>query len=134
MAAMIGNTTTIQVSDGASAAYSSVPNAFAITVPAPEFQTVEATNLDSGGVRQHISALKEPGEFSFKFRYNETQLDRSLDWRGTALNYKVIFPDSSHLITPGLCTKIEMGEVTPDGVMECTASVKATDIGTLTVA
>lgn len=134
MAAMVGNTTTISVSDGVSSAYSAVPNAFSITVPSPEYQTTEATNLDSNGVRQHISALKEPGEFSFKFRYLEAQLDRALDWRGVSLNYKVAFPDGSHIVTPGLCTKVEMGEVTPDGVMECTASVKATDIGTFTVA
>lgn len=124
----IGYNTQILVDDGASNAYVAFPDAFAYSHPAPEWGTVEATNLDaSNRYRQYLATMKEPGEASFKQRYTEDYLDRLVDlWDGANHNWKAIFPDGTYGIYPGILTKIELGEITPDAVMEMTVSIKVT--------
>lgn len=78
-------------SDGST--WSAVPEARGIPVPEKTQEYPEVTSLDStGGFREFIAGLKDPGELSFECNYTEAGMTLIEGLDGVLAHVRVTFP------------------------------------------
>lgn len=107
---------------GAANSFTSIPEAKGLIAPQVKFDFPEVTSLDStGGYREFIKGLKDPGELTLMCGYTPLGYEQQLADQAyaTAIYYQVTFP-----LTPGQT----LGDVhTFQGFPS--VSVKADDVG-----
>ena len=132
MAAMTGYNTTVQL-DNASGVLTTLGDVKSITALPLSVGTVETTTLTStSGYREYIGTLSGLGECSLTVNFdplNATDvLVRAAVTDRVARTLKITFPDSSYQQAEVIVTGWEIGDVTPDGLMEATMTVQGTGV------
>lgn len=114
--------------EGATAGtFVAVAEIVAITPPGLTRGAVEATHLKSPGrTKEFIPGLFETGEASFTLNFEPDVYDTILDEAALVDggNYRITFPDTSTLTFEGFFTGLTPPELTGEGKMEATATIK----------
>lgn len=94
-----------------------------------ELETVDVTNHDSGGWREHIGGILSLGDVSFEINYQPTAPTHSLlinDLLTKAVrNFRIIYPDGTETPFSGLVTSFEP-TAPVDGVVTAGVTIKGT--------
>lgn len=115
-------------------AWASLGEVTNISGPSMSRETHDVTSLAStGGYREFITGLKDPGTLSFTMWFNRSDYDamKTLFESSTIQDFEMILPDTEHttLEFSGYVTELPL-EV-PEGPVSCSVSIKIS--GTVTV-
>ena len=125
MTAMIGLTTTLGIYNGST--YTNVIEVTAITPPQYSRDAVETTHLlSTNGYRTFIGGLKDGGSVSFDINWDPSNSDVVIAALEAATNgqFKITFPDATTCVFGGVVTGYQLGQVTPDGKLTASATIK----------
>lgn len=113
--------------------FTDVAEVVSITPPAMSRTSVEATHLKSpNGWQQFIAGIKDGGEASFTLNWQPAANDvMATAFNAEAGNYRITFPNGVNLRWAGFFLNYTMPELTVDGVMQATVTVKVTGAATL---
>lgn len=113
--------------------YVDVAEVVAITPPGMTREAVDATHLEStDGYREFIGGLKETGEASITLNFVPSATDALVTaFEAATGSYQITFPNGVKLQFDGFFTAYNPPELTPGGIMQATATIKATGKATL---
>lgn len=116
--------------------YTKLAEVVAITPPGMTRDTVEVTHLESADEwKQYIAGLKDAGEASITLNFVPSATDSLLAaFNAKTGKYQITFPNSIRLQFSGFFTAYNPPELTPGGVMQATAKIKATGAVTMLAA
>lgn len=116
--------------------YTKLAEVVAITPPGMTRETVEVTHLESADEwKQYIAGLKDAGEASITLNFVPSATDSLLAaFNAKTGKYQITFPNSIRLQFSGFFTAYNPPELTPGGVMQATATIKATGAVTMLAA
>ena len=124
------------IKDGAT--YDYVAEVTSITPPGMSRDTVDVTHLESPDkFKEYIAGLADGGDASISLNYKPAASDALVAaFIAETGDFRVLFPDGDTFLDfAGIVTEWSPGELTSDGAMSCTFSVKATGpvtLGTVT--
>lgn len=133
-AAALGNRARFGIK-GAGATYVYVAEVSAISPPSWSRDTVEVTHLESpDGFKEFIAGLADGGEASITLNYVPAASDALLTaFLAPVDDFRILFPSATVALDfAGIVTGYEIGELTPEGEMTATFTVKATGQPALT--
>ena len=113
--------------------YVAVAEVVGITPPGMTRDAVEVTHLASANEwKQFIAGLKDAGEASFTLNFVASATDTVLAaFEAKTGNYQITFPNGVMMRFSGFFTAYSPPEMTPEGKMEASASIKVTGAPTL---
>lgn len=115
--------------------YAYVAEVTSITPPSLSRDTVDATHLESpDGAKEYIAGLIDTGEASISINYAPSASDVLMaSFNAPKDNFRILFPGGAVALNfAGIVTGYEIGELTPDGKMTATFTVKPTGKPTIT--
>lgn len=95
-------------------AYTALAEVRSLAVPAVEIEYLDATTLDSsGGFREYVAGLKDPGEITVEMGYTSDIYEAAIGYQaaGAPIHFKTTLP-------------LETGQSTTGDVFEFTALVR----------
>lgn len=113
--------------------FTDVAEVVSITPPGMTRDAVDATHLKSAGAwRQFIAGLKDAGEASLTLNWVAAANDTLLTaFNAETGNYQITFPNGVMMRFAGFFTAYTPPELTADGKMEASVTVKVTGAPTL---
>ena len=113
--------------------YVTVAEVVSITPPGMTRDSVEATHLTSPDKwKEFIAGLKDAGEASFTMNFVPSATDAVyLAFNADSGKYQITFPNGVMMRFAGFFTGYTPPELTPDGKMEASATIKPTGAPTL---
>lgn len=132
-AADIGYNTRFGIEGLTPGTYVNVAEVVSIAPPNVTRDTVEATHLQSpNSWKEYIAGLKDAGEASFTLNYVPSATEAMLAaFDAERGNYQITFPNGVMLRFAGIFTSYSRGELTPEGKMEASVTIKATGAVTM---
>lgn len=132
--ALLGHGTTFEISTNGGTSYTALAEVLDITPPAKSPDMVEATHMGSGGVREYIAGLVDPGEASFDMNFipgsASDTLIQGIVATGDKVKCRITFPNEVTWVFDGICTGYEPKDPVADRM---TASVKFKVSGSITI-
>lgn len=131
--ANIGWGASFGIEGGTPGTYVKLAEVKAITPPGATRNTVDATHLESPDKwMEYIAGMKDTGEASITLNYVPSATDALFAaFNDETGNYEVTFPNGVMLRFGGIVTGWTPPELTPEGVMEATITIKPTGAPTL---
>lgn len=131
--ANIGYDSTFGIEGATPGTYVAVAEVVSITPPGMTRDAVEATHLKSpDGWKEFIAGLKEAGEASLTLNFVPSATDALFTaFTADSGKYEITFPNGVQMRFGGFFTAYNPPELTPDGKMEASATIKATSKPTL---
>lgn len=111
--------------------YTDIANITSITPPESTLDTADATTLDSpDGREQIVPTILRNGEATLTVNFDpedtaQTQFRTDMESR-TKNTYRIVFPDDSHYQFEAYVTGFNIGDITPDGLLSATVTLRAT--------
>lgn len=124
------------IEGGTPGTYVAVAEVTAITPPGMTRDAVEVTHLKSSNrYKEFIPGLKDGGEASITLNYDPSATDALVTaFEAEAGNYQITFPDGIRMQFAGFFTAYTIGELTPNGQMTASATMKVTGKATFAAA
>ena len=107
--------------------YVTVAEVVSVSPPALSRGSVEATHIASPSrTKEYIGGLFDHGEASFVFNFTSAQYNTLLTAAAVVAGgkYRITLPDTSTIIFEGFFTGLTAPELTAEGKMEATATIK----------
>lgn len=132
-AADIGYDSSFGVEGSTAGTYVDIAEVVSITPPGVTREAVEATHLKSpDAYKEFIAGLKEAGEASITLNFVPAASDAVFTaFDADSGKYQITFPNGVMLRFDGFFTAYNPPELTSEGKMEATATIKATGKPTL---
>lgn len=129
----IGYNASFGIEGSTAGTYVDVAEVVSITPPGVTREAVEATHLKSPDrYKEFIAGLKETGEASITLNFVPAASDDVFTaFEAEEGKYQITFPNGVMLRFDGFFTAYNPPELTPEGKMEATATIKATGKPTL---
>lgn len=125
--AAIGYDAEFAIGDGADPeVFTKVAEVVALTPPGMTRDFQDATHLESPDkYREYVASLVDTGDVSITFNFVPSASDTIFAaFHAAAGNYQITFPNGVMLRFTGVFSGYEMPEMTPEGVMQATATIK----------
>jgi hypothetical protein len=132
-AAGIGFKSKFAIEGGTPAAYANVAEVVRITPPGASRSAIKATHLDSpGDTHEYIAGIIDGGEASITVNFVPSATDtlRAAFTAGKG-KYQITFPNGVRLQFGGIVTAWTPPELTDEGKMELTMTIKQSGAATL---
>lgn len=100
---VIGLGDKVEINDGAASAYVIVDDVVDIDVPDAMLGAAVSKRLNSGGTLTKVSTVRDPGELKFTWEFNQAQMTRLNNLKGTAKNFKVTMLDPANSSFVRIC-------------------------------
>ncbi len=118
--------------------YPEVAEVISITPPGLSRETIDVTHLNSDDLtKEFIGSLKEAGEAVVEVNYVPSASDPLLaafSANGGAGEFKIIYPKGDFAMTfKGIITGYEQGDITVDGKLAATLTIKCSGAPTIAV-
>ena len=116
--------------------YVAVAEVVSIVPPGMTREAVDATHLDSpDSYREFIAGLKETGEATITLNFVPSATDAIVTaFEAATGKYQIKFPNGVKMRFSGFFTAYNPPELTPGGIMQATATIKATGKASLAAA
>lgn len=113
--------------------YDNIAEVVAITPPGASRAAVDRTHLKSpNGWKEFAAGLKEAGEASITLNYNPASTDAVFTaFEARTGKYQITFPNGVMMRFDGFFTAYNPPELTAEGKMEATGTIKCTGAPTL---
>lgn len=125
--ARIGLTSTFHIGNDADPiVYTKVGEVTNIKPPGYTRQQTDATHLESpDGFMEYINGLKDSSEASIGINWVPSATDVLLAaFDAEAGNFKIVTPNAIEIVFGGVITGYEPGEITPEGKLTATLTIK----------
>lgn len=123
--------------DLSSGTYHDLGEVTSIKPPNKSAKTIDATTLKSpGGYGEYIVGMKDSGEAGFTANFTLTDYNIINDdfEERAAHDYQIVFPDTggTTFAFSGVVTGLDMDNITPEGLVQFTCTIKITGPVTMT--